>query len=142
MAQAISFLAIIDSCQQPVRQEMQRRMALTFPFFALRGQYGSARSWRERPTMSVFPSARIFSQYSGFLREWLMMTGIFTAFLIASDANTVHPSGYCMGSNPAPGLSCTHWLMSTAATPAVSKAFATSTDSGSSRPPGTHSSEE
>jgi hypothetical protein len=86
MEHAISCLAISDSCQQPPRHEMQRRMDLTFPYFAFTGQYGSARSCRARPTRSVLPSARICSQYSGSRREWDVMTGILTTFLVASAA--------------------------------------------------------
>ena len=86
MEQAISFLAISDSCQQPPRQEMQRRIDFTLPYCAFTGQYGSARIWRARPTRSVLPSARICSQYSGSRSEWLVMTGILTAFLTASAA--------------------------------------------------------
>ena len=86
MEHAISCLAISDSCQQPPRQEMHLRMDLTLPYCALTGQYGSARSCRARPTRSVLPSARICSQYSGSRSEWLVMTGIFTTFLIASAA--------------------------------------------------------
>ena len=44
---------------------MHFRIDLTLPYLALTGQYGSASSWRERPTRSVLPSARICSQYSG-----------------------------------------------------------------------------
>ncbi len=38
MEHAISCLAISDSCQQPPRQEMQRRMDFTRPYLALTGQ--------------------------------------------------------------------------------------------------------
>jgi len=42
--------------------EGQRRIDRTLPYLALTGQYGSASSWRARPTRSVLPSARICSQ--------------------------------------------------------------------------------
>ena len=38
MAQPISFLAIMLSCQQPVRQEMQRRICSGLPMYAFSAQ--------------------------------------------------------------------------------------------------------
>ncbi len=142
MEHAISCLAISDSCQQPPRHEMHLRMDLTFPYFALTGQYGSARSWRARPTKSVLPSARICSQYSGSRRECEVMTGIFTTRLVASAAYVAQPCGYCIGSKPAPGDSCMPCERSSAATPARSRTRAVSRPSSMSRPPGHHSSKE
>ncbi len=86
IAQPISFFAIMLSCQQPVRQLMQRRISPGLPICALTGQYGSARIWRLRPTRSVLPSAIIFSQKSGLRSVWLLMTGIATACLTATEA--------------------------------------------------------
>ena len=43
--------------------------------------------------MSVLPSARIFSQYSGSRRVWLVITGILTCFLISSAVYVFQPWG-------------------------------------------------